>query len=219
MADDASRTGVQFYADATLLGWLAKTHATQDPGLTQAFAAPTTHGIPAIMVGPSEAKLLTLLTRLVNAKTVVEVGTLAGYSAIALAHGLAPGGAVHTIEFDPKHAAIARQNIADAGLEKCITVHLGNALDILPALEHLAPLDVVFIDADKGNYDRYGEWAAKNIRPGGLLLGDNAFFFKRLLNDNDADAAAMRRFHEDAKQNFDTVCIPTPDGLLLGIKR
>lgn len=215
MADDQSRSGVQFYADERILQWLAKLHAPHDQGLAAAFDAPN---VPRIMVGPSEGKLLTLFVRMVQAKTIVEIGTLAGYSAIRLAQGLAPGGRVYTIEYDPKHAEIARQTIERAGVADRVEVIVGAGLAVLPKLASIGPVDVVFIDADKGNYDQYGEWAASALRPGGLLLGDNAFYFGRLLDDS-AEAQAMRRFHERATLAFDTVCIPTPDGLLLGVKR
>ncbi|HET8901884.1 MAG TPA: class I SAM-dependent methyltransferase, partial [Holophagaceae bacterium] len=122
-------------------------------------------------------------------------------------------------EFDLRHAEVARANIDAAGLAKKVTVLVGAALDRLPEVEKHGPFDAAFIDADKGNYDRYGAWAAKVLRPGGLLLGDNAYYFGNLLEEDNKDAAAMRRFHQQAKETFDTVCIPTPDGLLLGIKR
>jgi caffeoyl-CoA O-methyltransferase len=125
---------------------------------------------------------------------------------------------VHTIELDPRHAEVARQVIATAGESHRVTVHVGPALEVLPTLEAQGPFCAVFIDADKERYDLYGRWAARHLRPGGLLLGDNAFLFGQLLEDTPR-GAAMRRFHEEARAHFDTVCIPTPDGLLLGIKR
>jgi predicted O-methyltransferase YrrM len=91
-------------------------------------------------------------------------------------------------------------------------------VEVLERLSPEGPFDAVVIDADKANYDRYGRWARANLRRGGLLLGDNAYLFGRLL-DQSPEAEAMRRFHEEAAESFDTVCVPTPDGLLLGIKR
>jgi caffeoyl-CoA O-methyltransferase len=217
MADADSRTGTS-YLTRPILDYLAATHAPHDEGLARAFAAPEHQGLPAIQVGPSEGKLLTLLLRLAGARKVVEVGTLAGYSAIHLARALPPEGHLWTIEFDENHAKVARENLAAAGLSSRVTVVQGAGLDVLPTLEPHGPFDAVFIDADKVNYDGYGRWAARNLRPGGLLLGDNAVYFGRLLEDSDA-APAMRRFHEEAAAHFDTVCIPTPDGLLLGVKR
>jgi caffeoyl-CoA O-methyltransferase len=217
MADADSRSGLR-YTTPELLEWLAALHAPHDAALARAFDAPSAHGMPAIQLGPSEGKALELLLRLAGARNVVEVGTLAGYSAIRAARALPADGHVHTVEFDPKHARVARENIAAAGLADKITVHEGSGLDVLPRLVRFGPFDAVFIDADKGNYDGYGRWAAENTRPGGLLVGDNAFFFGRLLEDS-PEAAAMRRFHEEACEHFDTVCLPTPDGMLLGVRR
>lgn len=215
MADNTSRAGTS-YMSREVLDWTNQTHAPHDSGLAAAFDTPAATGIPAIMVGASEGKLLTMLLKLVGARTVVEIGTLAGYSAIRMARALPADGSLTTIEFDPKHAALARDNIEKAGLTKVIRVEEGPALEVLPRLA--GPVDAVFIDADKGNYDHYGRWAAKNVRKGGLLLGDNSFYFGKLLGDSN-EAAAMRRFHEEAREAFDTVNIPTPDGLLLGVRR
>ena len=218
MADADSRTGAR-YATPEIVHWLDQLHAAHDAGLEQAFLAPGLNAMPAIQVGIGEGKLLSLLLRMIGAKKVVEFGTLAGYSAIRMAQALPDDGHLWSLEFDPRHAAIARANIEAAGLGERVTVLVGPALDALPGLEAHSPFDAAFIDADKGNYDRYGAWAAKALRPGGLLLGDNAYYFGNLLEEGNKDAAAMRRFHQQAKEAFDTVCIPTPDGLLLGIKR
>jgi caffeoyl-CoA O-methyltransferase len=155
---------------------------------------------------------------LIHAQRVVEVGTLAGFSAIALGRGMSDDGRLWTIEHDPKHAAVARDNIAAAGFADRITVVEGDGVDRLAHLEANGPFDVVFVDADKARYDQYGRWARAHLREGGLLLMDNAYLFGRLMEDSPA-AAAMRRAHEEAAAHFDSVCIPTPDGLLLGIKR
>ncbi len=218
MADNQSRAGAR-YTTPELLAYVEKVHAAHDAGLAQAFATPGRAGLPAIQVAPSEGKLLGMLIGLLGARKVVEIGTLAGYSAIRMARRLPAGGHLWTFEYEPKHHALARANIEAAGLKDRVTCVLGKALDGLDDLARReGPFDAVFVDADKGNYDRYGRWAAEHLRSGGMLLGDNAFFFGRLLEDGE-EAQAMRRFHEEAAQAFDTVCIPTPDGLLLGIKR
>lgn len=217
MADLDSRSGTS-YANPDVLRWLEQTHAPHDPGLQRAFDAPTSHAMPAIQVGPAEGKLLELFVRLAGARRVVEIGTLAGYSAIRLARALPETGRLWSFELDPRHAQIARDNLEAAGLGARAQVLVGPALDGLAEIEREGPFDVVFIDADKERYDAYGRWAARNTRPGGLLIGDNAFFFGKLLDDTPA-ARAMRRFHEEAREHYDTVCIPTPDGLLLGIRK
>lgn len=217
MADNDSRAGTR-YSTPQILEYVDHLHAAHDAGLTAAFDAPATEKMPAIQVGRSEGKLLELLLKLANARKVVEVGTLAGYSAIRMARALPADGKVWSIEFDPRHADVARKAIAVAGQTAKVDVLVGSGLDILPTLDTHGPFDAVFIDADKRNYDGYGRWAAKNLKRGGLLLGDNAYLFGKLL-DQDPEAEAMRRFHEEAVKHFDTTCIPTPDGLLLGIKR
>ena len=216
MADKDSRAGLS-HATREILDWLAATHAPHDAALERAFDAGA-HGMPTIQLGPSEAKAVGLLLKLAGARTVVEVGTLAGYSALVMARALPADGHVFTIEYDPKHARVARENVAAAGESARITVLEGAGLDVLPTLDAKGPFDAVFIDADKRNYDGYGRWAARNVRKGGLLIGDNAFLFGRLLEDSE-EAAAMRRFHEEARETFDTVCLPTNDGLLVGVKR
>jgi caffeoyl-CoA O-methyltransferase len=217
MADADSRSGVT-HATLELLSYLNRIHASDEGARKRAFEASLTHGLPAIQVGPSEGKALFLFLRMIGARRVVEVGTLAGYSAIHLASALPADGHLWTLEADPKHAAVARENLDAAGFTDRVTIVMGKALETLPSLVGEGPFDAVFVDADKGSYDHYGRWAAANLRRGGLLLGDNAYYFGRLLEESD-EARAMRRFHEEASQSFDAVCLPTPDGLFLGIKK
>ena len=216
MADANSRAGER-YDTPEIIAYLNHLHASHDEGLASAFEAPDRHGMPAIQVGMSEGKLLTLLLRMIGAKYVLEIGTLAGYSAIRMAQALPADGHLTTLELDHRHAIVAKHNIQQAGFANEISVVEGSALQWLEIQTSLS-FDTVFIDADKGNYDKYLRYAANLIRPGGLLLVDNAYLFGRLLEDSE-EAAAVRRCHEEAAQAFDTVCIPTPDGLLLGIKR
>jgi caffeoyl-CoA O-methyltransferase len=215
MADKDSREGKR-YQTPQIIKYVSEVHAGHDAALAQAFEVPA--GIPAIQVGPSEGKLLELLLRLAGAKKVVEVGTLIGYSAIHMARVLPAEGHVWTIEFEPKHAEVAQANIVKAGLADKITVLVGAGTEILPTLVDKGPFDAVFIDADKVNYDKYGAWAIANLRKGGLVLGDNSFLFGELLDESDR-GRAMRAFHELVARHCDSVCAPTPDGLVVGIKR
>jgi len=218
MADDNSRTGGTAYFSPEVLAWTVKTHVPHDAGLQRAFDAPKKEGMPAVQVGPSEGKLLHLLLRLAGAKKVVEVGTLAGYSAIHLARALPDDGKVWSIELKEAHAKVARANCEAAGVGHKVEVVVADGPEGLKRIEANGPFCAVFIDADKERYDVYGRWAAQHVRKGGLLLGDNAFLFGELL-EKAPRGEAMRRFHEEAREAFDTVCIPTPDGLLLGLKR
>ncbi len=216
MADQDSRAGER-YATAQILDFVARTHHPPDDMLARAFGAPGEHGMPEIQLGPAEGRLLELLLRLIGAKQVVEVGTLAGYSALWMARALPEDGRLWTIEADPKHAAVAASVIEAAGLGERVTLLRGDAAELLPKLSDSGPFCAVFLDADKGRYDRYGRWATAHLRPGGLLIGDNAYLFGRLLDD-DREAAAMRRFHEEMAQHYRSVCIPTPDGLAVGMR-
>jgi caffeoyl-CoA O-methyltransferase len=216
MADKDSRAGER-YATAQILDYAARTHHPDDSALQRAFDAPARHGLPEIQLGPAEGRLLELLLRMVNARKVVEVGTLAGYSALWMARALPPGGHLWTIEADPVHAGVASEVIGEAGFGDRVTLIKGDASEVLPKLSDSGPFCAVFLDADKGRYDQYGRWAAKHLRAGGLLVGDNAYLFGRLLEDAD-DARAMRRFHEEMARHFRSVCIPTPDGLAVGVR-
>lgn len=217
MADADSRQGAR-YINPEILGFVERLHAPHDAALQQAFDAPGKNGMPAIQVAPSEGKLLGLLLQLIGARKVVELGTLAGYSAIRMARALGPGGKLHTIDIDPRHAAVARANIEAAGVADRVELYVGPGVEVLERLAAEAPFDAVFLDADKEGYPLYAEWAAKHLRKGGILIGDNSYFFGQLLADHPA-ARAMRRYHEILPAHFDSVCIPTPDGLVLAIKR
>ena len=217
MADSNTRQGASHRTGA-LLDYVGRVHAPHTSSLQGAFDAPERFAIPAIQLAPCEAKLLTLLMRMIGAARVVEVGTLAGYSAMRLADGLVGGGKVWTIEYEPQHAEVAAQLVEEAGYRDRIEVLTGAGAYVLPTLEDEGPFDAVFVDADKESYPFYGRWAARNLRPGGLLIGDNAFVFGELLDDSER-GDAMRQFHEEAAENFDTTCIPTPEGMLIGIRK
>jgi caffeoyl-CoA O-methyltransferase len=215
MADPQSRAGER-YASKDILDWVNQVHAGHDAGLARAFAVPA--DMPSIMVGPSEGRLLALLLRLAGARRVVEVGTLAGYSAVHMARALPPDGHLWTIEYEPRHADVARANLAAAGVADRVTVHVGAGLEVLPTLDQHGPFDAVFLDADKVNYDGYARWALAHLRKGGLILGDNAYLFGDLLDDSPS-GRAMRGFHQLVAERCDSVCVPTPDGLVVGIVR
>ena len=214
MADTTSRTGSRVAADVE--EWTHDLHVPHDAALTRAYATPD--GVPAIMVGRSDGKTVNLLLKMIGAKKVVEVGTLVGYSTIHIARALPSDGHVWSVEYEARHAEIARGNLTAAGLADRVTVLHGAGLDVLPKLVSHGPFDAVFIDADKDNYAHYGQWAVANLRRGGLVLGDNAYLFGELLADS-ARGKAMRAFHQHVAETCDSVCIPTPDGLVVGIKR
>jgi predicted O-methyltransferase YrrM len=146
-----------------------------DGALNAALQASETAGLPAINVSPPQGKFLQLLARAIGARAILEMGTLGGYSTIWLARALPAGGRLITLEADPKHAEIARTNIARAGLSGVVELRLGRALDTLPQLaaEGRGPFDFIFIDADKPSYADYFAWALKLSRRGTIIIGDN----------------------------------------------
>ena len=171
--------------------------APEDPVLTAALAASHAAGLPAIAVAPNQGKMLQLMAQMVGAKNILEVGTLAGYSAIWLARALAPGGRLISLEIDPKHAQVARANLAAAGLSDKTEVRLGPAIETLPKLqtEAAGPFDLVFIDADKPSNADYFAWALKLARPGSLIVVDNVVRKGAIADaaSQDADVAGVLR--------------------------
>jgi predicted O-methyltransferase YrrM len=170
-----------------------------DSALDAALAASAANGLPAINVAPNQGKLLQVLARSINAKRILEVGTLGGYSTIFLARALAPGGKLITLEYEPKHADVARANIERAGLSHLVDIRLGKAIDTLPKLaaEGVGPFDLVFIDADKpGNAD-YFAWAMKLTHVGSVIIVDNVVRKGAVLDAaGDANVQGARRLFE-----------------------
>lgn len=149
--------------------------APPDAALDAALKATSDAGMPLINVAANQGKLLQLLTRLVGARRILEIGTLGGYSAIWMARALPPDGRLISLEVNPAHAEVARANIARAGLSDKVEVRLGSAHDSLPQLaeQGAEPFDLVFIDADKASTPAYLTWALKLTKPGSLILIDN----------------------------------------------
>ncbi|MEV8389894.1 MULTISPECIES: O-methyltransferase [unclassified Streptomyces] len=167
--------------------------APADEALSAALAASDAAGLPAIAVAPNQGKLLQLLARLQGARTVLEIGTLGGYSTIWLARALPEDGKLISLEYDPRHAEVARANLAHAGLDKIAEVRTGPALETLPVLaaEDAGPFDLVFIDADKGNNPHYVEWALKLTRPGSVIIVDNVVRNGAVADPDSTDASVQ----------------------------
>src|SRR5580765_7392216 len=180
--------------------YLAGALAPPDEALAAALEANAAAGLPAIDVSPTEGKLLHLLARIRGARAILELGTLGGYSTIWLARALPPGGRVVSLEFNPKHADVAKSNIQRAGLSDRVEIRVGAALDWLPIIqeERLGPFDFIFIDADKPNNPGYLEWAIKLSRPGTLIIVDNV-----VRDGAVADAASTDPTIEGTRRMFD----------------
>ena len=162
-----------------------------DPVLEAALAANAEGGLPAIDVTAAQGKLLYMLAMLAGARRILEIGTLGGYSTIWMGRALPPNGKLITLEFDPKHAAVAKSNIEGAGLSEIVDVRVGAALDSLPVIEAEkgGPFDLFFIDADKVNNPNYFEWAVRLSRPGSIIIVDNVVREGGLADATSEDAA------------------------------
>jgi predicted O-methyltransferase YrrM len=185
-------TQVDRYMEGQLLG--------PDPVLEAALRDSDAAGLPSIHVSPSQGKLLQLLAQGMNARRILEIGTLAGYSTICLARALPPEGRLISLEYEQRHAAVARANIARAGLARIAEVRVGPALEQLPRLraEGQDPFDLIFIDADKQGYPDYFAWALRLARRGTLIIADNVVRNGEVINANSSNAGVpgVRRFIE-----------------------
>ncbi|MER6499297.1 O-methyltransferase [Streptomyces sp. NPDC001455] len=218
--ESARWTEVDDYFNGLLLG--------PDEALDAAVAASDEAGLPAIQVAANQGKLLHLLARLRGARTVLEIGTLGGYSTIWLARALPEGGRVVTLEADPAYAEVARANIARAGLAHVVDVRVGPALDTLPELaaEGQGPFDVVFIDADKPSNPDYLAWSLRLTRPGSLIIADNVVRDGEVTDggSDDPKVRGVRRFTElvAAEPTLSATALQTVgakgyDGLMLAL--
>ncbi|MDI9641644.1 O-methyltransferase [Kamptonema cortianum] len=199
-----------------------------DPALENALENSHKHGLPNIHVSYNQGKLLTLLTKLIRPKRILEIGTLGGYSTICLARGLAAGGSVLTLEASEHHAKVARENIDASGLGEQVVIRIGPALDTLPIIEARGegPFDLVFIDADKEPYPQYFDWALKLTKSGSVIIADNVG--RRELWDDDGtpqEIAAIRQHNRNlaACDQVDAILLPLlrehVDGMSIAIKK
>jgi predicted O-methyltransferase YrrM len=207
---------------------LARLVAPNDDALEHALKASSDAGLPPIQVAPVQGMLLQLLTRSVDAATVLEVGTLGGYSTIHLARGIRPGGKVTTLEIDPHHADVARENLAYAGVADRVDVVVGPALESLAALESsgYGPIDLAFIDADKVNNSAYLRHALSLAHPGTMLIVDNVVRAGSVAQDPLPDEASRGAYDAIAMLAAEPRVVATViqvvgakghDGLLFGV--
>lgn len=206
--------------DERLQRYVTELFAAEDPILAAIRARHPAAGLPPIHISPEEGKLLYLLLVAIEATTVLELGSLGGYSGVWLARALPPPGRLTTIEKDPRHAALARQAFTEAGLGSRVRLIEGAALDVLPTLS--PGFDAVFVDADKEPLPQYFEWSMRLLRRGGLLLCDNAFFHGTAVDEQDRSPAAegVRAFNRLAAGDPRLVAtvVPVRDGLVIGVK-
>jgi caffeoyl-CoA O-methyltransferase len=201
--------------------YISQLFAPEDDALRHIQAEANRNNMPEISIQPFEGRLLQFLAQMANAKKIVEIGTLAGYSAAWLARALPSDGKLISLDVSEKHANVARANLANAKLSDKVEVRQGDARDLLKKLTADAPFDMVFIDADKDSYPFYLEWAIENVRQGGIIAAHNALRHGKIIApDNDLDRAMAefnKRIAEDKR--LSSFILAIGDGMAISIKK
>jgi len=202
--------------------------APEDKALTDAIKSLDTEGLPQHSVSANQGKFLQVMMIASNARRVLELGTLGGYSTIWLARALPENGKVISIEVDKHHGDVARKNIDNAGLSQKVDLRVGKALDILPQIiaESDEPFDMIFIDADKPPYIDYFEYALQMSRPGTLIICDNVIREGQVIDNNSTDekVQGVQRFNKMLSKNkkvtatiLQTVGVKEYDGMAIAV--
>ncbi len=205
-----------------LVRYLAAHTAREDDFLVALKTAAAEAGIPPISIAPEQGTMLQILLRSHQARTVLEIGTLAGYSAITMARALPEDGHLHTMEINDAHADFAQSWIKRSDVANRITIHRANAVELVKTFTDNS-IDAAFIDADKSPSMLYLEAAKRIVKPGGLILIDNAFAYGQLLDENPSrnkdDVWAIQRFndHMAADDSLTSVILPTGDGMWIAL--
>lgn len=213
-------------SDPRITQYFTRVFQPEDALLSQIRERSERAGLPSIQVGAADGLHLEVLTRAFGARKAVEIGTLGGYSGVSLLRGMGRQGYLYTFEYEPKHAEVARESFQSVGFEKQVEIFVGPALANLPKIEKEGPFDLVFIDADKENYPGYLDWAARNLRKGGVVLGDNSFGWGMIADtsfEDPEDAVSVRGLQEFNRRIassglFRATILPTGEGLTLGVR-
>lgn len=202
--------------------YIAAHTSQEDYFLRSLKRAASSAGIPEIWISPEQAAFMQILLRLCGAREVIEVGTLAGYSAIVMARSLPAGGRVRTIELSEAHADFAEEWIGRSDVADRIKLHRGDGRKVLPTFA-AESADAAFLDADKAGYAMYLEESLRIVRSNGLIMVDNAFAFGQLFDENptDPEAPAVRAFNERmaGEQRLHSIIVAVGDGCWVGVKR
>lgn len=195
-------------------------HSENEPEYLQQLTRETYQKIlqPRMLSGPYQGRVLSMIAKLAQPKTILEIGTFTGYSALCLAEGLSPDGVLHTIDIREELVDFQQKHFDRSPFAKAITTHLGSALDIIPTLD--SRFDLVFIDADKQNYVNYYHAIIDKMNPGGIILSDNVLWSGKViepLDKNDKDTEVLLAYNTLLKQDkrIETVVLPIRDGLTI----
>ncbi len=225
MADDElARLREVVAARALIDRRIAELYAPEDEALRAAREAPSAHDMPNISISPAQGRLLQTLARAAGARRILEIGALAGYSSIWLARALPLDGRLISLEVSEKHAEVARASLARAGVADRAEVRVGPASETLPALAAEAPFDLVFIDADKGAYPLYLDWALRLARTGGFIVADNtvrrgAPLAETLPENADETLRGLWEYNQRASSEprLLSIALPTDEGGMDGL--
>ncbi|MDX5319784.1 MAG: O-methyltransferase [Bacteroidota bacterium] len=175
--------------------------------------------MPRMLSGHIQGRLLSMFSKMIRPKEILEIGTYTGYSALCLAEGLADGGVLHTIDINEELEDMVRKYIRQAGLEENIRFHIGNAMDIIPELN--TRFDLVFIDADKENYSNYFDLVIDRMHTGGYIIADNVLWSGKVVDPNevsrDEETKALHAFNEKIQKDsrVENILLPVRDGLMV----
>lgn len=211
------------FIDEALLKY-AEQHSAAEPEILAKLNRETHLKVmqPRMLSGHLQGRILSMFSKLIQPKTIVEIGTYTGYSALCLAEGLQAEGVLHTIDNNDERVSLLKRYFSEAGEQERIRIHTGNALDILPGIE--GPYDLVFIDADKHNYLNYYKLVLERMRPGGLIIADNVLWSGKVLKEpkaGDADTKALLEYNTYVASDpqVEVVLMPVRDGLSVARKK
>jgi predicted O-methyltransferase YrrM len=198
-------------------------HSESEPELLQKLTRETYQKIlqPRMLSGHFQGRILSMLSKIINPKNILEIGTYTGYSALCLAEGMQNDGELHTIDVNEELVDFQRKYFDKSNYGAQIHQHLGNALELIPELDKM--FDLVFIDADKDNYPNYFEIVMSKLNPGGIILSDNVLWSGKVLeelNPKDTSTKALLKYNKLLKddQRVETVLLPIRDGLTISRK-
>ena len=199
-------------------------HSAKEPELLQKLNRETNEKVlqPRMLSGNYQGRLLSLLSKMLNPKVILEIGTYTGYSALCLAEGLSSDGVLHTIDVNEELFDLQKRYFEASSFSNQIVQHLGDAADIVPTLEE--EFDLVFIDADKPNYPTYFRLVIDRLKPGGIILSDNVLWSGKVIQELQEDDESTRALLEFNKllvedERLETVMLPVRDGLTISRKK
>ncbi len=199
-------------------------HSQEEPELLKQLTRETYQKIlqPIMLSGPYQGRVLSMVSKLISPKSILELGTFTGYSTLCLAEGLAEKGTIHTIDINEELEDFQRKYFDKSGFGNQIIQHVGNAIDIIPTID--ASFDLIFIDADKPNYSNYFHLVIDKLNPGGIILSDNVLWHGKVIEDvdeKDISTKAVLEYNTLLKNDprIETVVLPIRDGLTISRMR